>query len=67
MKFPGLEQTLKDLESEIDSINMLHKNWWLAADGIPSCLGKAGVPVYAASCRPPSVSECGGQGQAESP
>ena len=33
MKFPGLEQTLKDLESEIDSINMLHKNWWLAADG----------------------------------
>ena len=33
MKFPGLEQTLKDLESEIDSINILHKNWWLAADG----------------------------------
>ena len=28
-----MEQTLKDLESEIDSINILHKHWWLAADG----------------------------------
>ena len=33
MKFPGLEQTLKDIESEIDSINILHKDWWLASDG----------------------------------
>ena len=33
MKFPGLERTLKALESEIDSINILHKDWWLASDG----------------------------------
>ena len=33
MKFPSLEQTLKDLESEIDLINILHKDWWLASDG----------------------------------
>ena len=33
MKFPGLEQKLKDLESEIDLINTLHKDWWLASDG----------------------------------
>ena len=33
MKFPSLEQTLKGLESEIDLINILHKDWWLASDG----------------------------------
>ena len=33
MKFPSLEQTLKDLESETDLINILHKDWWLASDG----------------------------------
>ena len=33
MKFPELEEALIDLESQIDSINVLQKDWWMAADG----------------------------------
>ena len=33
MKFPELEQPLQNLESHIDSIYTLQKDWWMAADG----------------------------------
>ena len=33
MKFPELEQTLVDLESQIDSIYVLQKDWIMASDG----------------------------------
>ena len=33
MKFPELEQPLENLESHIDTIYTLQKDWWMAADG----------------------------------